>query len=240
MSLQPKQFEDTHWSLILGARAKDDASDRALTELCNAYWYPIYAFIRRKGYSSEEAKDLTQEFFILFLERKFLDRVDKSVGRFRSFLMTCISNFLHDEWRRKQSQKRGGAMTAIFLDFENADSLYAEYAEQQVSPESSFDIEWARTVMARTFDRLKRKHYDAGNQRRFDVLSIVLTDAYRDIQYRELGVPIDMSEIAVRTAVHRLRKEYAEILRAEVAATVPELQGVSEELDFLLEALRGQ
>lgn len=238
MHQRGRNFEETQWSLILRARDGNSGISReAISRLCNVYWFPIYSYILHKGYSREQSQDLTQDFFVLFLEKDFVNSVTQGRGKFRSFLLAATNHFLTDEWRRKQSQKRGGDKTFVSLDFTKGDQLYAEMASDNLSPEKIFDRNWARTVLARALNRLRGEYGRAGKERIFDVLHLVLSEPNARLGYEKLAEELELSPGATRTAAYRLRKRYAEMLKDEISQTLDDPSNAETELKYLLEAL---
>ncbi len=231
--------EETQWSLILRAQSDESAIARtALSHLCNRYWFPVYAYILKSGNSSEHAKDLTQDFFLRLVEGRVLNRADPDRGKFRSLLFSSVRNFVTDAWRHDQAERRGGATSILSLDFEHADALYADAVREEETPDQTYDRQWARTVMAHAFVQLKADYDRQGKADIFRAFQGQLTDKSGKVDYGEVVRDLGISENAARTAAHRLRKRYADALRAEVSHTVSELEHVGDELKYLLDALR--
>ena len=232
------RFVTTHWSVILAAG--DSASTQhepALDTLCQTYWFPLYAYLRRRGYDTHEAEDYTQGFFAGILERKGLQRADPKYGKFRSFLLASLKNFLADEWDRARAQKRGGDKKVLSLDFDTAASRYDREPVHALSPEKLFERSWALTVLTKAMDRLKAESAASDKQQLFDCLKVYLA-AERDADsYREVAAKLDMTEGAVKVAVHRLRRRYRELVRDEIAQTVTTEAQVDEEIRDLFAAL---
>ena len=232
------RFATTHWSVILAA--SDSASTQhepALSTLCQTYWFPLYAYLRRRGYDSHQAEDYTQGFFAGILERKGLQRADPKYGKFRSFLLACLKNFLADEWDRSQAQKRGGDKKTLSLDFNAAASRYEREPEHSLSPEKLFERSWALTILTRAMERLRAESAASDKQRLFDCLKIYLTAEKDAISYRDVAEKLEMTEGAVKVAVHRLRQRYRELVREEIAQTVTTEAQVDEEIRDLFDAL---
>lgn len=235
----PRNFEETRWSLIVKARARTTiVSQEALAELCQIYWFPVYAYIRRKGESLEEAQDFTQEFFLRFLEQRYVEDALQERGKFRSFLMVCINHFLSNEWRKANAQKRGGGEAHISLDIPRAESLYAESLSENLSPDQLFDRHWAQTVLALALGNVRREYAKAGKEAVFEVLQVVVSSPDKNSNFADLGKELGISEGAARTAAYRLRKRYREVLQSEISETLGENESVEGELNYLLEALR--
>jgi RNA polymerase sigma-70 factor (ECF subfamily) len=217
--------------------AADDAED-ALAALCRAYWFPLYAFVRRQGISPHDAEDLTQGFFAHLLAKGALGNVAREKGRFRTFLLASLKHFLADERDRAQAQKRGGGQTAISFDACDAEARYAIEPRDELSPDRLFDRRWALAVIDRALARLRYEYAASGKSALFDALRPLLTGAGAAISYAELGAPFAMNEGAVKVGVHRLRQRYGAALRAEIAETVDTAAEVDAELRHLIDALR--
>jgi RNA polymerase sigma factor (sigma-70 family) len=232
------RFATTHWSIILAA--SDSAStqhESALNKLCQTYWFPLYVYLRRRGYDSHQAEDYTQGFFAGILERKGLRKADPKYGKFRSFLLASLKNFLADEWDRGRAQKRGGDKKVLSLDFDAAASRYEREPAHQMSPEKLFERSWALTVLTRAMDRLKAESTSSDKQQLFDCLKIYLTAEKDAVPYKDVAVKLGMTEGAVKVAVHRLRRRYRELVRDEIAQTVITEAQVDEEIRDLFTAL---
>ncbi len=230
------RFQTTRWSLVLTAR--DDArvdSEQALAELCQGYWQPLYAYVRRQGYGVEEARDLTQGYFLRLLEKRFLDDVEPEAGRFRAFLLVSLKHFLSSE--RERALKRGGGKSTISLDAEAAERRYRLEPVDHLTPEKVFERRWAQTVVDRALARLRELFEIDGKLREFELLRPhLIGDAARG-SYREMADELNMSEGTVRVTVYRVRRRYGSLLREEVAQTVADPQEVDRELRDLLLAL---
>lgn len=210
----------------------------AIEELCERYWYPLYAYIRRRGSSPDEAADLTQGFFADLLGRDFLQRIDPQRGRFRSFLLAALKHFMTHEREQAQAQKRGGRASTISLDFELASSRFESEPADTDSPEALFERRWGMTVMERAMERLRDETIDSAHPERFDALREYLTGSSPRISYEETAVALGMSEGALKAAVHRFRGRFGQLLREEVAATVADASEVDTEIRYLLGVLR--
>jgi RNA polymerase sigma-70 factor (ECF subfamily) len=225
-------FKDTRWSLVLGARDRDD---RALAGLCRAYWYPLYAFVRRRGHSPEDARDLTQEFFARLLEKEWLAAVDPQRGRFRSFLLAAMSHFLANEWDRARAQKRGGDQVFVPIDVATAEGrLGREPSTDGSDAERAFERRWALTLLERALERLRAEQDDAGRARFERLKELLVGDGGG---YGAAAASLGISEGAVKVAVHRLRRQYREAVRREVAQTVLDPESLEDELRALMAAL---
>jgi len=234
------RFAATRWTLVLTAARSDTTRARdALGELCRTYWYPLYAYVRRRGHAPHDAEDLTQAFFARVLEENFIADADRQKGRFRSFLLTRLNHFLADEWDRLKAQKRGGGQAPIPLEGGTAETRYRLEPSDQRTPEKLFEYRWAVTLLERVFDRLQREYVTEGKAVLFAELKGCLTQARAAVPYAEAGVRLGMSEGTLRVAVHRLRQRYRELLRLEIADTVDGPAEVEEELRYLFQVLAG-
>jgi RNA polymerase sigma-70 factor (ECF subfamily) len=237
---QAAAFAETHWSLVLAARRGGDSTRAgdALAKLCQAYWYPLYAFVRRQGHTPHDAQDLTQEFFARLLEKNWLADVDRAKGRFRSFLLAAMKHFLANEWDKSKALKRGGGVhNFISLDAESAESRYALEPADTVTADKLYERRWALTLLDATLARLRAEFVADGKAKQFDELKFTLTGGRGDTPYAELAAKFGMSEGAVKVTVHRLRQRYCEVLRAQIAETVGSAEEVEAELRHLFAAL---
>jgi RNA polymerase sigma factor (sigma-70 family) len=231
-------FATTHWSVVLAAgQGATLEADDALERLCRAYWWPLYAFVRRRGHEAHDAEDLTQEFFARLVAKDFLHAVDRSKGKFRSFLLAALEHFLANEWRRAHTQKRGGKFTFISIDPVSAEEQYLQVPAPNLTPERLFEQQWARTLLGLSVARLRGEFVTAGKAEVFDALKIFLTGEKPASQYAELAAKLQTSEAALKMAVSRMRHRYGELLRAEIARTVSSPDEVEEELRALLATL---
>ncbi len=232
------RFATTHWSVVLQAgQPGAPGYQQALETLCRGYWFPLYAYLRRHGYDSHQAEDYTQAFFCRVLEKQVLRSADSKRGRFRSFLLATLKNFLADERDRARAQKRGGGRKLLSIDFNQAENQYALEPADRLSPEKLFDKSWALTVLERTMACLKTELAGKNKKELFDHLKIYLTAEKGSIPYRDTAAELNMTEAAVRTAVHRLRRHYRKSLRDEIAQTVASEDQIDEEIDDLFAAL---
>jgi RNA polymerase sigma-70 factor (ECF subfamily) len=229
-------FATTRWSVVLRAGAGSAAADDALAKLCRAYWYPLYAFVRRQGHGPHDAQDLTQGFFARLLEKKDLAAVDRSKGKFRSFLLAAMKHYLANEWDRAHAQKRGGGLALISIDDAEAEGRYAHEAAEQRTPEQLFDRRWALTLLDQVLARLEDEMACAGKRAIFDALKFALTGASA-APYEEIARHLGTTEGALKVAIHRLRDRYRTLLREEIAETVGSAAEVDEELRHLFAAL---
>lgn len=234
-------FATTQWSVVLtAAQADTTRSQAALEKLCRTYWYPLYAYVRRRGKSAEDAQDLTQAFFARLLERNWVGHADRTRGRFRTFLLTAMSRFLSDEWDRARAQKRGGGLAQVPLQLDTAETRYGLEPADTGTPEQSYERRWALTLLETVLHRLQAEFDREGRGALFAELSICLTGTGDSHPYAELAARLNLSEGAVKVAVHRLRKRYRVLLRAEIAQTMTESEDVEDELRHLFSVLSGQ
>ena len=229
----------TQWSQVLAARDGSDTEAReALETLCQTYWQPLYAYIRHQGHGPEESRDLTQGFFAEFLEKDLLAEVDPDKGRFRSYLLATLRHFLSHERDRERALKRGGGTTTLSLDVEAGEARYSMQPTEAMTPVDVFEHRWAMTVLDRAMDRLGTESKETSNGQQFQILRQYLTSANPQVLYGEAAKDLGMSEGAIRTAVHRLRKRYGQALRAEIAETVANPADTDEEVRHLLATVR--
>ncbi len=232
-------FVTTHWSVVLTAARSDTTRARAALEnLCQAYWHPLYAYMRRRGYSPADAQDLTQEFFARLLERNAVASVAPEKGRFRSFLLASMNHFLADEWDKAQAQKRGGGKV-ISLDLQSAEMRLGEMPVENFTPEKAFEHRWAITLLEQVYQRLGEEYRAQGKGTLFDALRLTLAGASDAAPYAELARQLEVSEGAVKVAVHRLRQRYRALLRDTIADTVSGPDEVEDELRYLFQTLAG-
>jgi DNA-directed RNA polymerase specialized sigma24 family protein len=233
----PNWFNTTHWSVVLAAgdTSSPDADD-ALAKLCQTYWYPLYSFARRKGYSTEEAEDLTQGFFAQFLEKRFLKSVAREKGRFRSFLLSALSHFMANEWDKSQTLKRGGRHTHRSLDTVQAEDRYAHDLSSRpaLEPGEAFDLSWAETLLAIVLDKLRTEFERGGKGERFDTLKPFLLGEPAEGDYAVVAAQSKLSQQGVKSAVHRLRQRFRELVRLEIGHTVATSAEIDEELRYLI------
>jgi RNA polymerase sigma factor (sigma-70 family) len=239
MSRDARRFATTHWTLILTARNLSSSDARqALEDLCRLYWYPLYAFLRRQGYDADKAQDLTQGFFARLLEKHYLDDVRPERGRFRTFLLTSLKHFALNEHDREQAIKRGRGVRVVPLEVETAEGLYALEPRDDSTPESVFERRWALTLLDRALARVRSEYAGVGKEALFDRLRPYLVREDDARPYIALGSELEMSEGAIRVAVHRLRRRFAAVLRDEIASTVSSDREVDEELKYLSTVVR--
>jgi RNA polymerase sigma-70 factor (ECF subfamily) len=233
VSRQP-EFAITRWSVVAAAGRNDTTQARsALEQLCRIYWYPLYAYVRRRGHSPEDAQDLTQEFFARLLENNWVARADRQRGRFRSFLLSAMSHFLSDEWDKARAQKRGGGTAPVPLQLDTAETRYGHEPADSVTPEQTYERRWALALLEEVLRRLRVEYEKAGRLELFTALNPCLVGERTALPYAELAAKLGVSEGTVKSAAHRLRQRYRELLRSEIAQTVAEPGEVDEELRHL-------
>lgn len=235
---QPSVFVTTRWSVVLAARGVDTGASRnALEALCRGYWYPLYAYARRKGNGVHDAQDLTQAFFARLLEKGYLQAVDREKGRFRSFLLVAFKRFLANEWDRAKAAKRGGTMTFVPLDTEVAETRYAVEPAAGLSPEAMYDRRWALTLIERAMNRLREEYASGGKTAEFDALKGYLAAERGGIPYAEVSAQLGINEGAARMTVHRLRRRFREVFREEIAHTIGSQEEFEDEIRLMMTAL---
>ena len=236
----PRQaaFVTTHWSVVLTAAHPDTTrACAALEKLCQTYWYPLYAYVRRRGQSPEAAQDLTQAFFARLLERRWLDRADQQRGRFRSFLLSAMNHFLADEWDKARAQKRGSGLKPVPLQFDVAETRFSHEPADNVTPEHTYERRWALTLLDEVLRRLRSEYEQEGRVELFAELHPCLIGERTSQPYVELAKKLNATEGTVKAMVHRLRQRYRQLLRDEIAHTVAEPGEVDEELRHLFAVL---
>jgi RNA polymerase sigma factor (sigma-70 family) len=232
-------FVTTHWSVVLMAGRSDTArAEDALAKLCQTYWPSLYAYVRRRGHSPADAQDLTQGFFAHFLERNSVAAASPEKGRFRSFLLASLNHFLSDAWDKARAQKRG-AGKVISLDTGTAETWLRQQPSVNLTPEKAFEQRWAISLLEEVYRRLETEHRQQGKARFFEVLRTTLAGASASAPYADLGRQLEMTEGAVKVAVHRLRQRYRELLRETIAETVSGPDEVDDELRYLFRTLAG-
>lgn len=208
-------------------------AQEALNSLCKSYWYPLYVHVRRRGWGPEEAKDLTQQFFARFIERKYLQLAEPERGRFRSFLLTSLKHFLADEWDKLRAQKRGGGQPVISWDGVDPENRYHLEPADPATPDGIYEKRWAATLLEYALGQLRNEYESSGRLREFEILKNFVWGDAPGGTYAEVGVALSMQENAVKVAVHRLRKRFREQLRTEVLRTVSSPDEVDAELRHL-------
>jgi RNA polymerase sigma-70 factor (ECF subfamily) len=233
-------FATTHWSVVLAAAQENSPlAKQALEQLCRSYWYPLYAYVRRRGYDVPDALDLTQAFFVHLLERGFPKGAARQRGKFRSFLLTALKYFLADEWDKLRAEKRGGGRTPVSLDAQDAEERYRLEPVDRMDAEKIFERRWATTLLNRVLERLQEEFAQAGKARVFEQLQPYLLGEKSAVTYAEVGAKLEMTEGAVKVAVHRMRQRYRELFREEIAHTVAEPGEVEDEMRHLFAAISG-
>ncbi|MBN2437824.1 MAG: sigma-70 family RNA polymerase sigma factor [Deltaproteobacteria bacterium] len=232
-------FVTTRWTVVLhAADGSSPDAERALEEICKTYWFPLYAYIRRRGHTPEDAEDLTQEFFRQLLEKNWIADADREKGKLRAFLITALKHFMTGEWRKASAEKRGGRQVHLSIDTEIAEGRYASTAQSpSIEAEVLFDHQWALILLELTVQRLKNEYSDAGKADEFTALKDGLFLAHQRVDYPALATRLGKSENASRVAVHRMRKRFRELYRNEVAQTLPPGADLGEEMRHLAESL---
>ena len=234
-------FSTTHWSVVLEAgRGDSPEAAQALERLCGAYWYPLYAYVRRQGHAPPDAQDLVQDFFAHFLEHNYLRLADRTRGRFRTFLLTSLQHFLINEWRKTNRQRRGGSQRILSLDEEMAESRFAGEPAIEQPPDTLYDRGWAAILLERALAALRAEFAQSGKEGLFERLKVFVWGEKNALSYAAMAEQLGMTEGAVKVAVHRLRQRYGELLRAEVAPTVTTAAEVNEELRYLVSVIRNE
>ena len=236
---KPVVFNTTRWSVVLTAGdPTDPGSFEALTHLCHTYWFPLYAYVRRRGHSPHDAQDLTQSFFTTFLEKERFSRADRARGRFRTFLLTSMKYFLSDEYDRRASKKRGGDREIISIDEAVAESRYLAEPNSESSPDHLFEKRWAITLLNQVIEQLREEFSQSGKADIFDELKAYLWGDQVDTPIKDIAKHLQMTEGATKVTMHRLRKRYKERLRQTIADTVDSPDDIDDELRYLATILR--
>jgi RNA polymerase sigma factor (sigma-70 family) len=234
------RFQSTRWSVVLvSAQSQAPGCKEAFADLCKLYWYPLYAFIRHRGYSPEDAEDLVQGFFLHLVEYKTLRRVDRSKGKFRSFLLASLQKYLSDEADRASCLKRGGKAEFVLLDLESAENRYGLEPVDKLSPEKIFDARWAMALIGEAMNRLNREYAAQGKAATFQALRAFLDPINTKSlpSYEEVAGRLEVSVGSLKTLIHRLRKQYTAFVREEISRTVSDSGDVDAEIHELCEAL---
>ncbi len=236
--VETAQFTTTHWSVVLAAREGDTSvAGPALEALCRVYWYPLYAYVRRRGFSPHDAQDLIQGFFERLLEKHYLQAVDPSKGKFRSFLLAAVEHFLANFRRSARTRKRGGGQVIFSLDSEPLESRYQLEPQDERTPERVLERCWALTVLEQGMSRLRQECAASGKLELFEQLKGVLSGEKGEISYAAIGSKLGLTQAAVKMTVHRMRERYGQLLREEIAQTVSRPEDIDEEIRYLFAAL---
>jgi RNA polymerase sigma-70 factor (ECF subfamily) len=235
---QAKWFTTTHWSVVLAAGQGGSAqAEQALEKLCRGYWYPLYAYTRRRGYDAHQAQDMVQEFFARFLARNHLQGLSSERGKFRSFLLASLNHFLANEWDRAQALKRGGGCAFISLDDENAEERYGHEPATTLPPDQVFERRWALAVLEHALERLQKEFASTRRAAQFERLKGFLEGEVARGDYDRAAADLKVSPGAVAMAVQRLRHRYRQLVRDEVAQTVSDPSEIEEEMKHLITVL---
>ena len=233
------QFATTHWSVVLAAGEGElPQAAQALEKLCRTYWYPLYVYVRRQGNSPEDAQDLTQDFFSRLLEKNYLAKADRDRGKFRTFLLGSLKNFLVNEWKRAGRLKRGGGVEFVSIDANVAEDRYAAEPANQSNPDAAYEQRWAVTLIEQVLATLRREYSAADKARLFEELKGFIWGDKSNASYAEIAGHSNLTEGSVKVAVHRLRQRFRQLLRAEVAHTVARPEDVDGELRHLIAVVR--
>ena len=236
--LPPGLFATTHWSVVLAAGQGDSPQAiEALERLCRTYWYPLYAYVRRRGYQPQDAQDLTQGFFAALLTGKYLGQANRARGRFRTFLLTAFGNFLHNEHDRATALKRGGGREIVSWEAHTAEGRYAQEPAGGLSPEQIYEKRWAATLLERVLARLRDESIDAARRELFDQLKPHLWGEDEATPYAQLATRFNLTVSAIKVTVHRLRRRYREVLREEIAQTVADAAEIDGEIQYLIRVM---
>jgi len=231
-------FQTTRWSLILAAGGENSsAAHAALSSLCDLYWYPLYAYVRRRGRSPDDARDLTQAFFASLLERRDFELLTRERGRFRAFLLASLKHFLANDFAHRHTLKRGGGVAPVSLTLDPAEERYAREPADVTTPEMLYERRWALTVIERVFSTLRHEWQQQQREQEFEALRSCLLGTAPPGGYAATAAGLAMSEGAVKTAVHRLRRRFRTQLRQDIAETVSEPGEIEEELRYLIRVL---
>jgi len=238
---QESFFPETRWSVVLKTGDCDeDRAYAALSKLCEDYWYPLYAYVRKRGYDHAQAQDLTQEFFARILEKQQVQKARKEKGKFRSFLLVSMNHFLTNEWRRQNRQKRGGGKVSFFSELERADERFSfEVTDSNKTADLLFEEKWALAILQKAVQRLKEEWSQGERKTMYESLKPLLAGDPDSRSYREVAEQIGLTEGAVKVAVHRMRQRLRDLLHEEVAQTVEDATQIHEELKYFLKVFGG-
>ncbi len=235
---RPQAFRTTHWSVVVSSLNHDSSiSQEALNYLCRMYWYPVFHFVRRRGYQEHDAQDLTQAFFARLVEKKWLHKVDPQKGRFRSFLLMILKRFMASEWKRAGALKRAGNLQWLSLSLNSAETRFSGEPVDHATPEQSFEKQWAMALLETVMQTLRRQYARENKTQIFDALKPCLLGSRESQPYVQIANDLGLTESSVKVKVHRLRRQYRECLKAEIAHTVASPSDVEEELKHLIRVL---
>lgn len=233
------QFRETHWSVVIAAaNPESERAQAAMETLCRTYWYPIYAFLRRQGRPPEQAKDLTQEFFVHLLEKQTLARAQRERGKFRTFLLTVLRNLVSDLRQKEHAQKRGGGREIVSLDADEAEQRFAREPATDLDPEKIFSRRWAMTVLETVLARLAADYAARGKQALYEQIQDLLLDKKGAVSQGEIAARLGLKEGTINSEVSRMRQRFRELFRAEIAATVSDPAQIDEEARDLFAILQ--
>jgi RNA polymerase sigma-70 factor (ECF subfamily) len=230
-------FAKTHWSVVLAAGGSDSRAHEALASLCSDYWYPLYAYARRRDFSPHDAQDLTQEFFARLLKGNWVSQADPKRGRFRSFLLSAMKHFMANEWKRAHTRKRGGGQPSVSLNDESAERRYALEPIEKETPESLFERRWALALLDSVLTQLENEYRNEGKGAWMDAMRSALITDREALDYKDVAQKLNMTETAARVSVHRMRKRYRQLLPAEVGRTLASSQQIENEIRHLFQVL---
>ncbi|HEY3392524.1 MAG TPA: sigma-70 family RNA polymerase sigma factor [Lacipirellulaceae bacterium] len=234
-------FATTHWSVVLAAGGRiAPAASQALEQLCEGYWYPVYAYVRRRVPDVHQAQDLTQAFFEQLLERRALEAADPERGRFRAFLLTACKRFLINEWHKDRAAKRGGGQRPLSFDFDSGESKLGLVAADTLTPDELYDQKWAITLLERVMDQLRAEYAAKQRLPHFETLKNYLAGSPQDGSFATAAQALGISETTAKVAAHRMRKRYRELLRGEIAQTLQRPEEIDEEIRELFNVLGGE
>ncbi|HZZ73027.1 MAG TPA: RNA polymerase subunit sigma-24 [Pirellulales bacterium] len=236
-SSQEPNFRTTRWSVVIAAgNDPSHSAKRALADLCECYWYPLYAYLRKRGESAQDAQDTTQGFFAQLLEKEILQKVDRDRGRFRSFLLSALQHFLANERRHARADKRGGGQRMLSLDFNAGEQRYCHEDREEISPQKLFERRWAMALLEQTLGRLQEEYTAKGKAPLFGALKAHLLQSPSEVRYQDLAAELSLTEAALKSAMHSLKKRYRDLLLAAVGETVADPLEVKQEINDLFAA----
>jgi len=230
-------FEDTRWSLVIRAGAQGDGAREALSALCQVYWPPLYSFLRLRGYSKEDASDVLQGFFLALIEKDFVSKARPEIGRFRTFILTALTRYAANEHAKQTAIKRGGRVTFVRIDGEEAEDLHQRIPSRSRTPEEVYERQWALAILQQGMNKLEQYYQRSGKHALFCELRSVLASTADSLDYQALCGRLSMTEGALRVAVHRLKQRYREALTSVIQETVASPDDAADELQYLIEVL---